>query len=176
MAHPRIAGLLFLLMGVLTFLGNTMDVLPAEAFWVGLISYPIGGYLFFSGSRKAIQKAERRTSRALNPRISNQAGQAYAEQQARRLAQAPPSIQKRARAQPARAEQVVEDEIVLYEVDDAEATSASGDFQISSDVSFPLEVQEQTSLADQLDKLNRLREEGIISTEEFAVAKAKLLS
>jgi hypothetical protein len=43
-------------------------------------------------------------------------------------------------------------------------------------VSFPLEVQEQTSLADQLDKLNRLREEGIISTEEFAVAKAKLLS
>ena len=69
----------------------------------------------------------------------------------------PPTIQKRARAQPARAEQVVEGEIVLYEVDDAEATSASGDLQISSDVSFPLEVQEQTSLADQLDKLNRLR-------------------
>ena len=48
-------------------------------------------------------------------------------------------------------------------------------FRISSDVSFPLEIQEQTSLAEQLDKLNRLREEGVINAQEFAAAKAKLL-
>jgi hypothetical protein len=152
-----------------------MDVLPAEAFWVGLISYPIGGYLFFMGSREAIQKAERRTSSALRPRISNEAGEAYAEQQVQRLAQAPPSIQERVRAHAAQIEQVVEDEIVLYEVDDDEAMGSEDSFRISSDVSFPLEIQEQTSLAEQLDKLNRLREEGVINAQEFAAAKAKLL-
>lgn len=175
MTHPRIAGLLFLLMGVLTFLGNTLDVLPAEAFWVGLIAYPIGGYLFFKGSRKAINDFEKRTSRALNPRISNKAGQAFAEQQARSLAQAPAPLQERAKAQSARAEQVVEDEIVLYEVDDAEAISPVDDFKVSSDVSFPLEIQEQSSLAEQLERLRRLLEEGIIDDDEFATAKAKLL-
>ena len=52
----------------------------------------------------------------------------------------------------------------------------SGDFKVSTDVSFPIAVQESDSLADQIAKLNRLREDGIISQEEMAVAKAKLLS
>jgi hypothetical protein len=178
MTNQRVAGLAFLLMGVLTLLGNTMDVLPAEAFWVGLITYPIGGYLLFMSSRETIQGVEHRTSRALNPTIYNEGGQTYAKLQARNLSKAPASIQEcaqRARAQAIHREQVVEDEIVLYEVDDAEATGSGDDFKVSADVSFPLEVQEQTTLAEQLEKLHRLQEEGIITAKEFAAAKAKLL-
>ncbi|MCP5043762.1 MAG: SHOCT domain-containing protein [bacterium] len=46
---------------------------------------------------------------------------------------------------------------------------------MASDVSFPIEVQQQDSLADQIRKLQQLREDGIISDEEMATAKAKLL-
>ena len=51
MSNPRFTGLLLLLIGVLTLVGNTMDILPPQAFWAGLLTYPIGGYLFFMGSR-----------------------------------------------------------------------------------------------------------------------------
>ena len=50
-SHVESAGLLLLLIGVLTRVGNTMDLLPPQAFWAGLLTYPIGGYLFFMGSR-----------------------------------------------------------------------------------------------------------------------------
>ena len=62
------------------------------------------------------------------------------------------------------------------EVEDTDAVGSGTEFKVSSDVSFPLEIQERTSLAEQLDRLHRLQEEGIITAEEFAAAKAKLLS
>jgi len=40
----------------------------------------------------------------------------------------------------------------------------------------PAEVQERVTREEQIDKLSRLREEGIISEQEFATAKAKLLA
>jgi len=62
---------------------------------------------------------------------------------------------------------------------DRDATSgdaSDGDaFTVTTDVSFPLEVQQQNSLAEQLQKLSKLREGGILSDDEFAIAKAKLL-
>jgi hypothetical protein len=42
-------------------------------------------------------------------------------------------------------------------------------------VSFALEVQEHDSLADQIMKLQKLGEDGIISDDEITVAKSKLL-
>ena len=63
----------------------------------------------------------------------------------------------------------------MYEVD-ADPGDAGDDFKVATDVSFPLEVQEQDSLADQIMKLHQLRESGVISEEEMAIAKAKLLS
>ena len=83
MKNPRFTGLLLLLTGVLVLMGNTMDVLPPEAFWAGLLTYPIGGYLFFMGSRDAIERVETRTARALNPQLSNESGQSFAKLQAR---------------------------------------------------------------------------------------------
>jgi hypothetical protein len=49
-------------------------------------------------------------------------------------------------------------------------------FVVATDVSFPVEVQLGDALADQLRKLNQLLEQGILTAEEYAVAKTKILS
>ncbi len=46
---------------------------------------------------------------------------------------------------------------------------------VSTDVSFPIEVQSADALADPLRKLSQLLEQGVLTEEEYAVAKAKLL-
>jgi hypothetical protein len=61
----------------------------------------------------------------------------------------------------------VPDEIVLENEEE--------DFVVGTDVSFPVEVQRGDALADQLRKLNLLLEQGVLTEEEYAVAKAKLL-
>ena len=81
MSNPRPTGLALLLIGVLVLMGNTMDVLPPEAFWAGMLTYPIGGYLFFVGSRRALERAELRTTRRLNPKLGNSLGRDYAQRQ-----------------------------------------------------------------------------------------------
>jgi hypothetical protein len=48
-------------------------------------------------------------------------------------------------------------------------------FKVNSDVSFPVEVQQHDSLAEQILKLQKLKEDGIISDDEMTIAKAKLL-
>lgn len=50
------------------------------------------------------------------------------------------------------------------------------DCVVASDVSFPVEIQSGDALADQLRKLNQLLRQGVLTTEEYAVAKTKLLS
>ena len=77
-------------------------------------------------------------------------------------------------AEAATAPQARPDELVLHELDAAE-DGDGGEFAVTTDVSFPLEVQEHDSLADQLQKLGKLHEQGVITAEELAVAKAKLL-
>ena len=49
------------------------------------------------------------------------------------------------------------------------------DFKVSEDVSFPTEVQQRTLIADDLRRLVRLFEDGVINEQEFDAAKAKLL-
>ncbi len=194
MSNPRFTGLLLLLIGVLTLVGNTMDILPPQAFWAGLLTYPIGGYLFFMGSRRALERAEIQTARALNPRLGNAKGEAFARQQEKRVvnphaphesasekaapgappSETGPSQATHSPAQAAATDQVVPGEVVLYEVD-AEDGGEDQDFRVTTDVSYPLEIQEQRSIADQLEKLSSLHRQGIISAEELAIAKAKLL-
>jgi hypothetical protein len=185
--------LLLLLIGVLTLVGNTMDILPPQAFWAGLLTYPIGGYLFFMGSRRAIERAEIQTARALNPHLGNAKGEAFARQQEKRVvdphaphesaneetarsapSETGPSQATHSPAQAAATDQVVPGEVVLYDVD-AEDGGDDQDFGVTTDVSHPLEIQEQRSIADQLEKLSSLHRQGIISAEELAIAKAKLL-
>ena len=56
-----------------------------------------------------------------------------------------------------------------------ELDESASDFVVTTDVSFPVEVQSGDALADQLRKLNELMGQGVLTEEEYAVAKAKLL-
>jgi len=175
MAHSRAVGLLLILLGVATLVGHTIDWLPSEAFFGGLLLYPIGAAIFVSGSRRARERADRRTARALRPRIANEQAERYADQQAANLSANEHATLASASAPLSRARQLTTEEIVLYEVDDDGALQLEDDFKVSTDVSFPLEIQEQTGLAEQLERLRTLRDEEIISEREFETAKAKLL-
>jgi hypothetical protein len=110
----------------------------------------------------------------------------FAAQQERTDGQLLASLETRemgvAAARRAEAPQIDAEEIVLYEVDQADEAESDGedsdfrDLVVSTDVSFPLAIQEQGSIADQLEKLRKLHEGGIINDEELSIAKAKLLS
>lgn len=193
MKNPRFTGLLLLLTGVLVLMGNTLDVLPPAAFWAGLLTYPIGGYLFFMGSREALERVEKRATRAMSSRVSSDPGQAFAKLQER--SQPPHSARPKAgesdpqpvepesriveslRAKPAAkeagpAEQdspVAAEPLALHDLQEEDTGS-----ETAPDASFPVEVQEPQSLADQIQKLDKLQRQGVISAEEYAVAKAKL--
>ena len=56
------------------------------------------------------------------------------------------------------------------EIDDQD-----NDFVVATDASFPVEVRPAVALADPLRKLIQLLEQGVLTAEEYAVAKAKLL-
>ena len=69
MANPRFTGALLLIIGIFSFFGTTTGTLPPAAFWAGLLVYPIGGYLFFIGSRAAALEANAPVERSVSPRI-----------------------------------------------------------------------------------------------------------
>ena len=166
-------------------LGNTMEVLPPVSFIAGLALYPIGGYLFFMGSRQAINQAESRAARIIKPRIKNESAERIADSQAHNI-DAHGSVDEQVRGlrkqeheiatlggESLRAASPAEPGLVL---DFEEEEPRESGFNISNDVSFPIEVQTSDSLADQIMKLQKLQQNGIITAEEMAVAKAKLLS
>lgn len=178
-------GLLLMGAGVLTFVGTTGHLLPAEAFFPALGVCLLGVLLFMKGNRTATEEAEQRIKSGLDPNIRNESMERYAARQAQVDGLALESIAtQEARRAPAAPPVPLapttspNDEIVLDELTEVESNDdadADDDFVISTDVSFPVELQESQSLAEQLQKLNRLREDGVISTEEFNIAKAKLL-
>jgi len=60
--------------------------------------------------------------------------------------------------------------------DGVEINELEADFVVATDVSFPVAVQAGDALADPLRKLNQLLEQGVLTAEEYAVAKSKILS
>ncbi len=60
--------------------------------------------------------------------------------------------------------------------DEIEINELEADFVVATDVSFPVAVQAGDALADPLRKLNRLLEQGVLTAEQYAVAKTKILS
>ncbi len=184
--NDRSRGLALLALGTTVFAGTTNHMLPAIAFWPASFVCAIGVVLFMKGNRAALEQAETETRRALNPPVRSPNSEQHAEQQAHTNGCVLQALESRAARSAAtlstETNQVAENEIVLYEVNSADVQEKAADaedndgFVVTRDVSFPLEVQEQTSLADQLEKLQKLRRDGIISPEEFAIAKAKLLA
>jgi len=140
--------------------------------------------LFMKGNRVATEQEEQRIRRGLDPELHNRTADAYAARQARADGRAIENLatleagRRPAPESTTRAEPIAADEIVLQEV--AAPGSAVDDnddaaFVVTTDVSFPVEERTSGTLAEQLEKLDRLRDAGVLTAEEFAIAKAKLL-
>jgi hypothetical protein len=178
----RARGLSLLAIGALVFLGTNTQLLPAVAFFPAVAVCLLGVVVFMKANREATVVADQRLRRALDPDISNQTAERYASRQAetdgRTLASiSDPRVRRAPHARStAPVAPAVPDELVLEEVDESgEKSGGEADFVVTTDVSFPVELQESRSLAEQLQKLQRLCEDGVITVEEFSIAKAKLL-
>lgn len=159
---------------VAAFMGSTAELLPPATFFPALALFGIGAVHFLKSSRVALAEAERRTQERLHPVIrENRSVQAGAERQALRRGAALNELNAPmpAAANPGLAAPGRQGLPVSLELD-----APPGEMVVTTDVSFPVEVQRGDALADQLRKLNQLLTQGILTETEYAIAKAKLLS
>lgn len=175
MGDGRSTGLILMGLAVAAFLGSTSEVLPPATFFPALALFGIGAVKFLKSSREALAEAERRTQEKLHPVIrENRSTQAAAERMAQRRGAALNELSAALPAKPmgtARASRGQPLPATPIDLDPSET-----DLIVTQDVSFPVEVQRGDALADQLRKLSLLLTQGILSEEEYAIAKAKLLS
>ena len=62
----------------------------------------------------------------------------------------------------------------VVDVDDPSALDTDA-FEVTEDISLPLDVQEERQLTTELEKLRRLYEAGSLTEPEYEKAKARLL-
>jgi hypothetical protein len=172
MGSGRSTGLILMALAVAAFLGSTAEVLPPATFFPALALFGIGAVHFLKSSRVALAEAERRTQERLHPVIrENRSVQAGAERRAMRRGAALNELNAAATAArpvpAAMGQQVITDPIEL--------DAPVGELVVTTDISFPVEVQRGDALADQLRKLNQLLTQGILTETEYAIAKARLL-
>jgi hypothetical protein len=178
MLQPRVTGVILMAISIVAFLGTTSDVIPSETFFPALALFAVGAVKFVRSNHEALEVAERRVHRMVNPVIrENRHAQALAARQAARRGDVTSHINA---AEPARHETTASRRVATGVPLSAspwtlDVDESGGDFVVDTDVSFPVEVQRGDALADPLSKLNRLLSQGILTEEEYAVAKAKLL-
>ncbi len=171
MSDGRSMGAILMGLAVAAFAGSSSDVLPPVTFFPALALFAIGAFQFLRSSSEALAEAERRTQEKLNPVIrADRSAAAAAERKAMRVGAAQTALNATAPTRNPVATRPGAPPPRPIELD-AEAD----DFVVTTDVSFPVEVQRGDALADQLRKLNQLLTQGILSEEEYAIAKAKLL-
>ena len=170
MSDPRILGLTLMAISVAAFTGTTSGSLPSAVFFPALGLFVIGAFKFLRTNHEAMAKAERRAEQAVSPLMrENRHAQALAERQAQRQGAGLLSLNANDQRKPATADYGRNSEAVEIELEET-------DLVVTTDVSFPLEIQTGDALADQLHKLKLLLEQSVLTEEEYAVAKAKLLS
>jgi len=174
MSDPRITGLLLMATSIAAFVGTTSEMLPPVTFFPALALFGLGALKFLRTNHEVLKAAEERTERALNPVMrENRQARAHAERQAARqgtaLARSAEFDAHAIPTPPAAARSFAPGEPI--DIDDRD-----DDFVIATDVSFPIDVQMGDALADQLRKLNQLLEQGVLTAEEYALAKTKILS
>ena len=177
MSDPRMTGLALMGLAITAFLGTTTQRLPSVTFFPALAVFVLGAIRFLRANSAEMAKAEKRVERKLNPTIrTNRQAQAHAERLAARRGSALSSLN----ASDPDAEAAVRLASGRMPTatpggDAIEITDDPADLVVTTDVSFPIEVQTGDALADQLKKLNQLMTQGVLTEEEYAVAKAKLL-
>lgn len=174
MNDDRRKGSLLLLTSTVVFTASAQDLIPAVAFFIGIGLAPFGAFLFMKGNRQAAEDFERR----LNPVLKNEAALKNAGNQALRNLDL--DARRRHVAHSVTENQVLDGELLLCDISEsleiAEEKEGDYNMKIEPDVSFPVEVQERSSLADQLEKIRRLAADGVLSQEEFEAAKTRILS
>ena len=170
MSNPRILGLTLMAISITAFLGSTSGSLPAATFFPALGLFVIGAFKFLRSNHEAMARAEQRAHRAVNPMIrENRQTEELATNQVRR--------QEAGLAAPTATDHPAEPTAgPSRRSEDMEIETGDLEVVVTSDVSFPVEIQRGDALADQLQKLNQLLEQSVLTEEEYAVAKAKLLS
>ncbi|MCH2185925.1 SHOCT domain-containing protein [Myxococcota bacterium] len=175
--RSRLRALSLILIGMAVFAGTTVQLLPAEAFFPALATGVLGAALFFRAHRAVKHEIESRTKRALDPKLHHGADTQFAQRQADLDGRRLESLIDR--HVPSQREEILSLRQRMGDTElsvaDLEAVAEEG-FEVSSDVSFPIEIQQRSSVADQIYKLQQLKQEGIISDQEFDTAKSKLLS
>ncbi len=177
MSDPRMTGLALMGLAIAAFLGTTTQRLPSVTFFPALAVFVLGAIKFLRANKVEMAKAEKRVERKLNPTIrTNQHAQAHAERLAARRGSALSSLNG-GDAEAEAAARLASGRMATLSpsADGIEIAEDDADLVVTTDVSFPVEVQTGDALADQLKKLNQLMTQGVLTEEEYAVAKAKLL-
>ena len=179
MSDPRMTGLSLMGLAIAAFLGSTSELLPAVTFFPALVLFAIGAVKFMKTNSVAMAEAEKKVERRVNPTIrQNVHAQAQAERLAAKRGGTLNSLSEdgldaeraaRLASGASAAEAVHTNDAIDFDGGDED------DLVVTTDVSFPVEVQQGDALADQLKKLNTLMAQGVLTEEEYAVAKAKLL-
>ena len=175
MSDPRMTGLSLMGLSIAAFLGTTTQMLPSVTFFPALAVFVLGAIKFLRANKVELAKAEKRIERKLNPTIrTNQHAQAHAERLAARRGSAISSLNGSDAEAAAR---LTSNRMAIGTPggDAIEIGKDQADLVVTTDISFPVEVQMSDALADQLKKLNQLMTQGVLTEEEYAVAKAKLL-
>lgn len=149
MTNGRLLAALLFLLGLVAFAGQITERLPAYFVFVATACYVLGGVLYFR-SRPGAQRVE---SVASEPAPA-------------RPLVAPPAVPSPPPPQAQHGE--------LVEIDDPSALDTDA-FEVTEDISLPLDVQEERQLTAELEKLRRLHEAGTLTEPEYEKAKARLL-
>jgi len=175
MSDPRILGLVLMAVSILAFLGTTAEAMPPVTFFPALMLFAIGAFKFLRTNHEAMAKAEQRARRAVNPAMrENRVARSMADRQAAMTpgVRHPGTEVEEAPSTPQSGYGTRADAIEIEFDDEFENDDPT---TVTTDISFPIEVQRGDALADQLGKLNRLLEQHVLTEEEYAIAKSKLL-
>jgi hypothetical protein len=175
MSDPRITGVLLMSISIAAFMGTTSNFLPSMTFFPALVLFGTGAVKFMRTNHDALEEAERRTHRALNnPVIFERTGmRRAAERQAARQGESlsHSGALDSANHRSQRSNHQLDAPREIIDIDNMDE-----EFVVATDVSFPIAIQAGDALADQLGKLKLLLEQGVLTAEQYAVAKTKILS
>jgi hypothetical protein len=170
MFDARSTGLMLMGTASAGFIGTPSELLPSVTFFPALGLFLMGAFKFVKANGAEMAKADKRAVRRVNPALrQNKQAQAHAERLAAKRGGALSALNDQDAEAAARLASGYASTAAI------EIDTNDDDLVVATDVSFPVEFQSGDALADQLLKLNELMSQGILTEEEYAVAKSKLL-
>ncbi len=202
MQHPRLIGLAVVLLGINLFAGTFASVIPTGHVWLGLVTCLAGLVIYFAGveqlqRERALEQIEqRRTNLSMSRRLAGTMAQpslAWEDELPRRARRASgeskSATQPRTEPEPTAAAVASRGKsasgrqlLGLEPLHDGDEKSRYFDLSSARPLDGELEKEQRPppppakpgSPEDQLARLQRLRDEGILTESEFQSARSKL--